>query len=394
MRSIAAIVAVLAVLNVATCALGADVKEFRVCADPESLPFSNQKLEGFENKIAAVIANDLGASLRYIWWGQRRGFIRNTMNATLKEGRCDIMIGAPEGYDLVRTTKPYYRSTYVFVYRKDKGLALKTLDDPILKKIKIGVHILGEDYSNPPPVHELAKRGIVQNVIGFDTFYSSQNPPSAIIDAVAGGRIDAAIVWGPAAGYFVLHQAVPMTMVPIPSKKGDLPFAFDISMGVKRGDDALFDRVEKALERKRPEISGILAEYGVPRVDVAALQPRAAAAAPKSNGIYESVYNGWKWWHVYCYRCHGTNAVGTTLAPNLTDPNEKMPLQEFRQIVKTGSADGQMQAWDKLLDDKQIAQLYAYVRARADKVLPPGRPDEVGPKGGPWVPPAGWSPQR
>src|SRR5580765_1512864 len=381
-------------LLVASCAFGADVKQFRVCADPENLPFSNQKMEGFENKIADVIAKDLGEPVSYIWWGQRRGFVRNTINATLKEGRCDVMIGAPAGYDLVRTTKPYYRSTYVFVYRKDKGFQLKTLDDPILKKIKIGVHILGEDYSNPPPVHELATRGIVQNVIGFDTFYSSQNPPSAIIDAVAGGRIDAAIVWGPAAGYFVLHQAVPMTMVPIPSKKGDLPFAFDISMGVKRGDDALFDRVEKALERKRPDISGILAEYGVPRVDVAALQPRAAAAAPKSNGIYESVYNGWKWWHVYCYRCHGTNAVGTTLAPNLTDPNEKMPLQEFRQIVKTGSADGQMQAWDKLLDDKQIAQLYAYVRARADKVLPPGRPDEVGPKGGPWVPPAGWSPQR
>jgi mono/diheme cytochrome c family protein len=106
------------------------------------------------------------------------------------------------------------------------------------------------------------------------------------------------------------------------------------------------------------------------------------------------VYNGWKTWHVYCYRCHGTNAVGTTLAPNLTDPNEKMALKEFRTIVKTGSADGQMQAWDKLLDDRQIAQVYDYVRARADKVLPPGRPDEVGAKGGPWAPPAGWSPQR
>src|SRR6476661_1532753 len=255
MRSIAAIVAVLAVLNVATCALGADVKEFRVCADPESLPFSNQKLEGFENKIAAVIANDLGASLRYIWWGQRRGFIRNTMNATLKEGRCDIMIGAPEGYDLVRTTKPYYRSTYVFVYRKDKSFQLKTLDDPILKKIKIGVHLLGEDYSNPPPVHELAKRGVVTNVIGFDTFYSEKNPPSAIIDAVASGKIDAAVVWGPAAGYFVLHQKVPMAIVPIPSGKGDLPFAFDISLGVKRGDDALFDRVQRALVRRQAEVT-------------------------------------------------------------------------------------------------------------------------------------------
>src|SRR5262249_42042632 len=116
------------------------------------------------------------------------------------------------------------------------------------EKIKIGVHILGEDYSNPPPVHELAKRGVVDNVVGFDTFYSSRNPPSAIIDAVADGKIDAAIVWGPAAGYFVLHQTVPMAMVPIPSQKGDLPFAFDISMGVKKGDDALFERVEKALD--------------------------------------------------------------------------------------------------------------------------------------------------
>src|SRR5882672_12530672 len=117
-------------------ALGEEKKQFRVCADPENLPFSNRQLEGFENKIADVIAKDLGASASYIWWGQRRGFIRNTMNATLKEGRCDVMIGVPAGYDLVRTTKPYYRSTYVFVYRKDKGFQLKTLDDPILKKIK------------------------------------------------------------------------------------------------------------------------------------------------------------------------------------------------------------------------------------------------------------------
>jgi mxaJ protein len=254
-------------LLAATCAFGADVKQFRVCADPENLPFSNQKLEGFENRIAEVIARDLGEPVSYIWWGQRRGFIRNTMNATLKEGRCDIMIGAPAGYDLVRTTKPYYRSTYVFVYRKDKGFQLKTLDDPILKKIKIGVHLLGEDYSNPPPVHELSKRGIVGNVKGFDTFYSAQNPPSTIIDAVASGSIDAAIVWGPAAGYFVLHQKTPMAIVPIPSGATDLPFAFDISMGVKRGDDALYARVEKAIEKNRDEITKILKDYGVPLLD-------------------------------------------------------------------------------------------------------------------------------
>lgn len=242
-------------------------KQFRVCADPENLPFSNQQLEGFENKIAGVMANELGASLSYIWWGQRRGFIRNTMNATLESSRCDVMIGAPQGYDLVRTTKAYYRSTYVFVYRKDKGLRISSLDDPILKKVKLGVHLLGDDYSNPPPVHELAKRGIVKNVLGFDTFYSAKNPPSTIIDAVASGKIDAAIAWGPAVGYFVMHQQVPMAMVAVPSRKGDLPFAFDISMGVKRGDDALADRVQKAMDRRQADITRILKDYGVPLLD-------------------------------------------------------------------------------------------------------------------------------
>jgi mono/diheme cytochrome c family protein len=126
--------------------------------------------------------------------------------------------------------------------------------------------------------------------------------------------------------------------------------------------------------------------------DLAVLQSQPAAAAQKSQETYQSVYNGWKWWHVYCYRCHGTNAVGTTLAPDLIDPNAKTPLKEFLRVVQNGSEDGSMQAWSKLLDEKQITQLYNYVRARADKVLPPGRPDEVGPNGGLWIPPATWKP--
>jgi mxaJ protein len=243
-------------------------KQFKVCADPENMPFSNRQLQGFENKIAAVIARELGASLSYVWWGQRRGFIRNTMNATLKEARCEVVIGAPEGYDLVRTTKPYYRSTYVFVYRKGRGLQIKSLDDPILRKIKIGVHILGEDYSNPPPVHALAQRGIIDNVVGFETFYSSENPPSKIIDAVAAGKIDTAIVWGPAAGYFVARQRVPLEVVPVPSGKTDLPNAFNISMGVRPGNEALKAELEKAFDRKQAEIKKILRDYGVPLLEI------------------------------------------------------------------------------------------------------------------------------
>jgi quinoprotein dehydrogenase-associated probable ABC transporter substrate-binding protein len=237
--------------------------QLRVCADPENLPFSNRKAEGFENRIADLIAKDFGATVAYTWWGQRRGFIRNTMNATLEEGRCDVVIGVPEKYDLVRTTKPYYRSTYVFVYPRGKA-TIASLDDPALKKLRIGVHLLGDDYTNPPPVHELAKRGIVGNVVGFSTFYSDDNPPSAIVDAVANGRIDVAIVWGPVAGYFAGRQRAPLELVPVPSGKGDLPFAFNISMGVKPGNDALRARLQKVLDSRQAEIAKILKGYGVP----------------------------------------------------------------------------------------------------------------------------------
>ena len=117
---------------------------------------------------------------------------------------------------------------------------------------------------------------------------------------------------------------------------------------------------------------------------------QAAPAAPAPSQTYQDVYNGWKWWHVYCYRCHGQDAAGTTTAPNLTDPSITMTRAGFLRTVRIGVPDTAMQGWTKLLDDKQIGQLYLYVRARADKVLPPGRPDEVGPNGSAWAPPAAW----
>jgi mxaJ protein len=247
---------------------------FRVCADPENLPFSNAAMEGFENRIADLIAKDFGATPTYVWWGQRRGFIRNTMNATLEAGRCEFVMGVPAKYDVVLTTRPYYRSAYVFVYPRGKRLAIRSLDDPALKKLKIGVHLLGEDYRNPPPVHALASRGIVENVVGFSTFYSHDNPPSSIIDAVVSGRIDLAIVWGPAAGYFATRQRVPLDVVPVPSGKGDLPFAFDIAMGVKRGNEDLRVRLQTVLDKRKREIAQILKQYGVPTLEV------HASAAP------------------------------------------------------------------------------------------------------------------
>lgn len=255
---------VVAVLVWPGLAVAQEAGQFRVCSDPENLPFSNDRLEGFENRIADLIAKDFASKPSYIWWGQRRGFIRNTMNATLRDGRCEFVIGVPDKYDLVLTTRPYYRSTYVFVYPRARGLTIKSLDDPALRKLKIGVHLLGDDYTNPPPVHELSKRGLVANVTGFSTFYSAENPPSTIIDAVASGRIDIAIVWGPLAGYFARRQRVGLELVPVPSGKGDLPFAFDIAMGVKRGNEALRTRLQAVLDKRQPEITKILKDYGVP----------------------------------------------------------------------------------------------------------------------------------
>ena len=266
----AALFAVVSSIFCSAAAPAEGKRPFRVCADPENLPFSNRQLQGFENKIADLIARELGTSPSYVWWGQRRGFIRNTMNATLKDAQCEVMISVPEGYDLVRPTRPYYRSTYVFVYPKSKGLSIRSLDDGNLKKLKIGVHLLGDDYANPPPVHALAQRGIVDNVVGFDTFYSSQNPPSRIVDALAAGKIDIAIVWGPAVGDFVVHQKVPLEMVPVPGGKADLPFAFNMSMGVKPGNEALRKELEQVLIRKQADIRAVLKAYGVPLMEVVA----------------------------------------------------------------------------------------------------------------------------
>jgi mxaJ protein len=241
-------------------------QHLRVCADPNNLPFSNERLEGFENKIAALIAREMNVDVQYTWWAQRRGFIRNT----LKANECDLVIGVPSSFELAQTTSPYYRSTYVFVYRKDRRLNIRSFDDPLLKKLKIGVQIIGDDSANTPPAHALTNRQIIQNVRGYTVYgdYSQANPPARIVEAVAKGEVDVAIVWGPLAGYFAKRQKVPLEITPV-SPEIDLPFlpfVFDISMGVRRGDDAFREELEQILVRRRAEIDSLLDEYGVPRI--------------------------------------------------------------------------------------------------------------------------------
>lgn len=241
--------------------------DLRVCADPNNLPFSNDRLEGFENRIVSLLAQDLGRRVRYTWWAQRRGFLRNT----LKAGVCDLVPGVPTSMEMLATTRPYYRSTYVFVSRADDNLGLTSFDDPRLRTLRIGVQMIGDDAANAPPAHALARRGIVQNVVGYTVYgdYRQANPPARIIDAVANGDVDVALAWGPLAGYFAQKELVPLVLTPVaPSIDGPtLPMLFDISMGVRRDDVELKRQIGEALERNRPAIDAILAAYGVPRAE-------------------------------------------------------------------------------------------------------------------------------
>jgi mxaJ protein len=239
----------------------------RVCADPNNLPFSNRRREGFENRIAEVVAGELHASLTYAWWPQRRGFVRNTLGA----GRCDLVMGIPANDRQVLATRPYYSSTYVFLTRRASGFRIRSLDDPRLRRLRIGLHFIGDDYHNTPAAAALARRGIVRNLVGYSIYgdYSRPNPPARLVYAVARGEVDVAIVWGPFAGYFGPRTGVPLVSAPVtPALDGPgLPFTFAISAGVRAGDTALQRRVDAALASARPRVREVLARYGVPLVD-------------------------------------------------------------------------------------------------------------------------------
>ena len=242
----------------------AQERVLRVAADPNNLPFSNQRLEGFENKIAELIARELHAKIQYEWHAQRRGFFRET----LKQGDVDLVLGVPAHFDMALTTAPYYRSTYVFVSRKDRHLNVSSFDDPKLRELKIGVQLIGNDGRDTPPAHALATRGIINNVRGFTLYgdYAKPNPPARIMEAVGEGNVDLAIVWGPLAGFFAKQSKVPLELAPVaPEKDGELRFAFDVSLGVKKSNVELKSQLDKILSEHRDEIDCILDNYNLPR---------------------------------------------------------------------------------------------------------------------------------
>jgi mxaJ protein len=246
----------------------ASAAELRVCADPNNLPFSNDKGDGFENKIVELVAKDLDEKVHYIWWAQRRGYVRNTLRA----GLCDLWPGVATAVDMLATSRPYYRSTYVFVTRADRHLKIASYDDPQLRKLLIGVQMVGNDAMNTPPTHALARRGIIDNVRGYMLYgdYQTPNPPAAIMDAVAKGDVDLAVVWGPLAGYFASRASTPLALTPVsPAVDGaQWPMQFDISMGMRRHEPDFEAKINEILEREKSKIDAILAAYHVPRADV------------------------------------------------------------------------------------------------------------------------------
>ena len=237
----------------------------RVCNDPDNMPFSNQKEEGFENKLAQLIAKDWGSRLEYVWYPTRRGYFR-ILNAMY----CDLIIQAPGGLDMAGTTRPYYRSGYVFLTRQNGKLAdIKSLADPRLKTARIGVTLLPSDEQLPPTM-ALSHYGVVGNLHGYHGWYNDDDRPEDIVNAVANDSVDVAIVWGPLAGYFAKQSKVPLKITPLGERDSlaDVPFRYNIAMAVRRSDKALRDSLERTLQEKAPEIQAILKEYGIPMFPV------------------------------------------------------------------------------------------------------------------------------
>lgn len=245
----------------------------RVCADPNDLPYSNRQQQGFENKLAELVAKDLGTHVSYTWYPQREKFFRKTLGA----GLCDVVMGVPAGFDKADTSRPYYRSSYVFVSRSDRGLDITSLDDRRLRQLRIGAHVLGDSGNSLPPVQALVSRGIVRNIAGYSIFgnLAEKNPASDLIEAVARKEVDIAVLWGPLAGYFSRQSAVPLTITPIAFDRMNpaLPLAFDIAIGIRRGDEELQRRLNVELQRRRPEIQHLIHSYGIPQVSQSNLLP-------------------------------------------------------------------------------------------------------------------------
>ncbi len=253
-----------AVLVCGAVALGATPERalaaLRVCADPGNMPLSNNRGEGYENKIADVLAKALGTTVEnYFRPGVERGLTRTTLDAD----QCDVMIDMPPDSEDVVTTTPLYRTTYVLAYRSDRAYDFKSLDDPRLKKLKIGV------YETSAIRAALADHGVGNMQIHYLSHNAdlvTQNQPSYQVQEMIDGKLDVAAVWGPLAGWYKTMQHAPITLQPANVLDDATQLEFDMSVAVRRNDKELAKRLDEAMHRQKDALHAILTEYGVPLV--------------------------------------------------------------------------------------------------------------------------------
>jgi quinoprotein dehydrogenase-associated probable ABC transporter substrate-binding protein len=393
----------------------------RVCADPQSLPLSNRRQEGYENKIAELLAKDLGWKLEYTWFPQRMGFIRNTLRAkdpASDRFKCDLVIGVPVGFELASTTKAYFRSTYALAYVRGRGLdSVKAPEDLLklppekLSRLKFGV------FMQTPPVDWLLRHQLFEQAVSYQR--QSGDPeayPGEIIEKdLSAGKIDVAFAWGPIAGYFA-RMAAGGNIAVVPFKPDpEIKFDYAIAMGVRFGERDWKARVEQLVEKNRPQIQAILASYGAPLLDeqgnfiVAGadpgLAPSPGSAFYRVEGgkVDQHTYAGWRIFQNDCAKCHGPAAAGTELAPNLLpivgDMSETRfvgaVLRRYQLVAPAGEAGAELGTREALIEDvinrkrgevpmpawdgdpnvkPHILDLYSYLRARADGALDDSRP--------------------
>lgn len=233
--------------------------ELRVCADPNDLPFSNDKREGFENKIAEIIGQDLQLPVTYVWFPQVVGFVRNTLRAR----QCDLVMGTVDGDGLMADTNAYYHSGYMIVTRADDGIGATSLGDPALADKRIGL------VAATPPTDLLLRHGLMPHVTSYalavDTRYDS--PARAMIQDILERKIDVGLLWGPIAGYYIKHEDLPLKATFLDGEPDSTRLDFRIAMGVRAGEPEWRRRINAALEKHRPEVAQLLAAYGVPLLD-------------------------------------------------------------------------------------------------------------------------------
>jgi mxaJ protein len=419
----------------------ASKSDFRVCADPENLPFTNRRGEGFENKIAELLARSANQPLVYYWWPERRGFVNNTLNAW----QCDIIIGVPARYEPVRATRPYYCSRYVMVHRSGQGITPSFLGEPRARSLRIGV------VEHTPPLDMLLQRNL-DPIVYFSNYNDVNNPPGQIVADVASGKIDVALVWGPVGGYFAWRQAIPLETAAFEDPADPhARLAFPISFGVRSGDKERSARIGGLMQERAAEIQAILSEDGVPLADdpiqcaplhqqsargPASLAQLVADASPHSDAgsapaqrlaeqtgpsqtsegdsidckgtetmqdleklaggspppgtpytvqdgnVDTKTYTGWLRYSAFCQACHGTGGVGSAIAPDLTQAMKNLNKRQFETVVSCGLkgnlGTGVMPPWgDNPNIRPYIENLWAYLSARADGALGPGRPQKL-----------------